>query len=134
MNQTMIMKCAAVVAALFGLILLFAPNALMAMYKAEMLNAAGIYNSMLSGTYLIALAVMNWTASTSPAGQARHVILGTFVAMALGFAVALIRQLTPGAAPAMGWLNVVIFLVFTGLYGYLRFGQRVAESAAPSAA
>jgi len=128
MNHSSIMKTAAVVATVFGLALLFAPNALMTLYKAEQLNGPGIYNSMLSGGYLLALAVMNWNASKGSALEARHVILGTFVAMAIGLVVAIVRKLIDPTIPPMAWLNVAIFLVFTVLYGYLQFVQQPAGS------
>ena len=124
MNHSLIMKCAAAVSAVFGLALLFAPNGLIALYKAEPMNGPGIYNSMLYGGVLIAFAVMNWTASQGSALEARHVILGSFVAFAIGLVVALVRQLTDASIPPTAWLNVVIFLVFGVLYAYLQFGQQ----------
>lgn len=133
MNHSLIMKCAAAVSAVFGLALLFAPNALLALYKAEQMNGPGIYNSMLYGGTLIALAVMNWNASQGSVLEARHVILGSFVAFAIGLVVALIRQLTDASIPASAWMNVVLFLVFGVLYAYLQFGQqRMGSPAAGS--
>jgi hypothetical protein len=123
MPHSLIMRLAAVVSLIFGLSLLFAPNALLALYKAQVLNSPGIYNSMLLGGYLIAVAIMNWSASKDSLHDARHVILGTLVAVAIGLVVALQRQLTdPGVTPA-AWANVVIFLVLSILYGYLQFGR-----------
>ena len=135
MNRSMIMKTLAVVSAVFGLVLLFSPNGLMAIYGAQPLNAPGVYNSMLYGGCLLALAVMNWTASDSPAVEARHVVLGTLVANTLGFLTALVRQVTDETVPATAWLNVLIFLVFAVLFGYLQFAQqpsgRTAAGSAP---
>ncbi len=135
MNRSLAMKIQAVLSALFGLALLFAPNALLAAYKADPMNAPGVYNSMLYGACLIALAVMNWAASTGSAVEARHVILGTLVANAIGFLVALTRQLTDPNIPPAAWLNVVLFLVLAILYGYLQFARApAARPAAGSAA
>ena len=135
MNHSTIMKAAAIVSALFGVALLLAPNALLEMYKGQQLNSPGIYNSMLAGAYLLAIAVMNWNASKEPSiAGARHVILGTFAGMILGLAVTVIRQLTDASLPASGWLNVVIFAVFSGLFGYLQFTQVPAAARAASAA
>lgn len=133
MNHSSIMKAAAVVATVFGLALLFAPNALVTLYKAPAMNEPGIYNSMLYGALLLGFAVMNWTASQLSAPQARPVILGSFVAYALALAVALVRQLTV-AVPAAAWLNVAIFLVFAALYGYLAFGHQPAGTPAAGTA
>jgi hypothetical membrane protein len=97
------------------------------------MNAPGVYNSMLYGGCLLALAVMNWTASSGTAVEARHVILGTLVANILGLVVALVRQFNEQTPPT-AWLNVVLFLIFAILFGYLQFandpaGRHAAGSA-----
>jgi hypothetical protein len=128
-SQSLIMKVAAVFAAIAGIAALFAPNEVMALYNAPPMNGPGVYNTMLYGASVIGFAVMNWTASQGTAQEARHVIQGAFVAYALALAVVLYQQTTqptPGAA----WINVLIFAVFTALYGYLQFGpQRAATPA-----
>jgi hypothetical protein len=129
MNQSSIMKAAAVVSAIFGLALLLAPNQLITLYKAEEMNGPGIYNSMLYGGTLIAVALMNWTASNASAAEAGHVIRGTLLGYAIGLLVVLIRQLTDPSVPPAAWLNVAIFAVFTGLYAYLQFsGEKLGSS------
>ena len=131
MNRSLIMKALAVVSAVFGLAMLISPNGLMAVYGADPLNAPGVYNSMLYGGCLLGLAVMNWTASDSAAGQARHVILGSLVANVLGLVIALVRQVTDASVPVTAWLNVLLFLVFAVLFGYLQFaGEPAGQSAA----
>jgi hypothetical protein len=134
MNRTLIMRSVAVVAMAFGLALLFAPNALLALYKAEQLNASGLYNSMLYGACLVALAVMNWSASKAGELEARHVVLGTFVAHAIALLVALFRQLTDPAVPPAAWLNVLLFLIFAVLFGYLQFAPADSRPATGSPA
>jgi hypothetical protein len=130
----LIMRSVAVVAMAFGLALLFAPNALLALYKAEQLNASGLYNSMLYGACLVALAVMNWSASKAGELEARHVVLGTFVAHAIALLVALFRQLTDPAVPPAAWLNVLLFLIFAVLFGYLQFAPADSRPATGSPA
>jgi hypothetical protein len=135
MNRSLIMKTLAVVSAAFGLVFLFWPNGLMAVYGADSLNGPGVYNSMLYGGCLLALAVVNWTASDSGAAEARHVVLGTLVANTLGFFTALVRQVIDQTVPPTAWLNVLIFLVFAILFGYLQFApepsSRPASGSAP---
>lgn len=123
MNSSLIMKAAAIVSAVFGLALLFAPNQLLALYRAEALNGPGVYNSMLYGGALLGLGVMNWVASKGTAMEAKDVVLGTFIAMGLGLVAALFEQFTDRTVPPTAWLNVAIFLVFTVLYGYIQFGH-----------
>jgi hypothetical protein len=117
MSQSLIMRTVAVVSAVFGLALLFAPNGLMALYKAPTLNAPGVYNTMLYGGCLIALGAMNWSASKSTVMEARHVILGTFVANSIGFVVALVRQVTDSTQG--------FSLVLAGLKAFLEHNIRL---------
>jgi hypothetical protein len=126
MKRPLIMKTLAAVAAIYGLGFLFLPNQLVAMYGADSMNGPGVYNTMLYGGCLLALAVMNWTASEASADEARHVVLGTLVANVLGFLVALVRQLMDPTVPAAAWLNVLIFLAFLVLFAYLQFAGETA--------
>ena len=115
MRRSTIMKSAAIVAILFGIPLLVAPNALHALYRSQELNVPGVYNAMLYGAALIGIGVSNWVAATASAAEARPVVVGTTLLNVLGFLVALQRQVTD-QAPAAAWLNVVIFLVLAVLY------------------
>jgi hypothetical protein len=134
MNHSMPMKIAAVVSALFGVVLLLAPNALMAMYRTSELAGPGVYNSMLYGGSLIAFAVMYWVASTLSEHEARTTILGSLVGNGLGLLVALYRQFTDPNIPATAWLNVVIFLAFTVVFAMLWFrGAERQPHARPAA-
>lgn len=135
MNHSTILKAGAAVMALFGVALLFAPNALNEIYKAPAMNGPGVYNSMLYGGALIAFAVLNWQAAGDTFAGARRAILVTLVANAIGFVVTLSRQLMDASIPAMAWGNVAIFLVFTVLYGMLLLrGESPAAHAQPTAA
>ena len=129
MQRSAIMRAAAVLALLFGVPLLLAPNALLAMYKAPELNEPGVYQGMLSGAYLLGMGVANWLAAGLEARAARPVVVATFVMCALGLVVALVRQLQ-GLAPTLAWANVVIFAVLAVLYGLLLRPQAAAPVAA----
>jgi hypothetical protein len=126
------MRTSAVLAFVFGLPLLLSPNTLMAIYRSSELNLPGTYQAMTHGAALIAIGVLQWTTSRAPRDVARPVILASFVYLALGSAVALIRQLA-GLAPAMAWLNVAIYVVLALLYLRMlspRFDAAPAASAA----
>lgn len=133
MHRSAVMKAGAIVAVLFGVPLLLAPNALLAMYGAQLLNGPGIYNSMICGAALIAVGLMNWMASSAPAPAARIVITGTLVMDVLGLVVCVYRQLVDTTIPATAWLNVVIFLVLTVLYATLYFRPAEAGTMATTA-
>lgn len=134
MSSKQVLRISAVMMVLFGVALLFAPNALVAAYKGPEMNAPGIYNSMLYGGSLVAFAAMNWAAATQPLAANRHVVLGNLVGNSIGFLVALARQLTDPAVPTAAWLNVAIFLVFAVLFARLQLRMRSAVGELPGAA
>lgn len=120
MNHRIILRCAAFVATLYGIILVTAPNTLMAIYGSQMLEGPGMYFAMLSGAMLLGWGVMNWAASTAPEiAEIHYVLLGNLVAQGIALLVTLYRQLTFAGVPDTGWLNVAIFLAFTALFGWL---------------
>lgn len=82
---------------------------------------------MLFGCSLIALGVMAWLASNAPASQARIVVWGGLVANALGFCVALQRQLFSSTALLAGWVNVAIYLGFTAMLVWLLAAVRTKD-------
>ena len=59
MNQCLTMKGMACLEALFSLAVLLAPNELIKLYDRQPMNGPGTYKSMLCGTFLLGLAVMN---------------------------------------------------------------------------
>lgn len=124
MNHRLILKSAAAVLMIFGIALVFVPNELMIVYRAEQLNASGVYNTMLFGGTFIGVAVMNWVAGNAPTiADVRYVILGNLVANCAGFAIAIARQLTNAETPQTSWLNVTLYFVFACLFGYLQFAK-----------
>ncbi len=131
MSHHLILRAAAIVSAIFGIALALVPNELAHLYQVESMNYTGVYNSMLLGAFLIGLAVMNWAAGgVGTVSEARHVILGNLVSMIAALAIALDRQLTQANATQMEWINVVLFLVFGGLFGYLYFSRQTEERSA----
>jgi hypothetical protein len=120
MNHRIILRSAAVVATLYGIILVLAPNTLMNMYGSETLDGSGFYFSLLTGAMLLGWGAMNWAASNAPQiAEIHYVLLGNLVAQAISLVVTLYRQLTYAFVPQTGWLNVAIFLVFTALFAWL---------------
>jgi hypothetical protein len=110
--------------ALFGLAFLFYPNALMELYKAEPMNAPGVYNAMLYGAWLLAMAYVFWAGSRAPEiSEARTPILAGLLAYGIGLVVVLIRQLTAANIPAAAWVNVGIFALGAAAFAYLQFAE-----------
>lgn len=123
-NASLPLKVSAVLAALFGGMLLFAPNELVAVYKGTHLSSSGLYNSMLYGAALLGLAVVNWgVADSENTHEMHHVLLGNLVIDALGLAVAIERQLRDPETPAFAWFNVALFLVLAVWFAWMVYRE-----------
>jgi hypothetical protein len=121
MNHSAILKTSAIVALIFGALLLLAPGQLSVLYGVPAMNAIGTYNTQLYGAFLLGLAISNWGVSRSASEElVRPVVVGNLVASALALVVALMRMTQPDAV-STGWLNVAIFAVFTAGFGYVLF-------------
>ena len=126
MKLNVFMTIVAIVAGLFGLGFVFTPEQLMSFYGATP-DASTNYMAQLLGAALIGIAVILWLckdAEDSPVRQA--ILLGLFVAEAVGFVVALITQLG-GGINALGWSTVIIYLLFALGFGYFRFIKSAAQ-------
>lgn len=120
MHHRIVLRAGAFVAALYGIIQVIAPNTLMAIYRSPMLEGSGMYFAMLCGAMLLGWAAMNWAASNAPQiAEIHYVLLGNLAMTSLALLVTLYRQLSFAGAPASGWVNVAIFLVFSALFGWL---------------
>ena len=134
MSHPLVLRISALVMMVFGVPLLLAPNALLALYGAPEMNGPGIYNTMLFGTLLVAVAVLNWLSSAEAGTVTRHVVLANLVGNALGFLVTLYRQLVDPSVPPTAWLNVGIYIVFAVLFAQVYLRMRAADAALPGAA
>ena len=126
MKLNMFMAIVAVMAGLFGLGFVFAPEQLLSFYGAAA-NAGTNYMAQLLGAALLGIAVILWLckdAEDSPVRQA--ILLGSFVAEGVGFVVALIVQLG-GGINALGWSTVLIYLLAALGFGYFRFIKTAAQ-------
>ena len=122
MTHSAILKAAAVVAAIFGVVMLLAPQQLATLYGVPPLNSTGMYNTQLYGAFLLGLAASNWGMSLMSEDAVRPVIVGNLIATGLALIVVVVRQFQADATQA-GWLNVAIFLVFTAAFGYELFAR-----------
>ena len=110
----------AIIAAVFGLGLVFVPTQVMSLYGYPS-DAGLLYIAQLFGAALLSLAVLTWSARSLPDSDARRaILLALFVGDAVGFVVALIAQLG-GVVATLGWSTVAIYLLLAIGLGYFRF-------------
>lgn len=114
----------ALLALVYGLGFVFAPNQIAALYKTDLMNHTGVYNSMLFGGLLITVALLNWMASQSHDGEVIKLITtANLVSSGIGLAITLQRQFATGSAFQSAWLNVAIYLVLFCAFLYLRLSM-----------
>lgn len=117
----------AILAILFGLGFILAPEAVLAPYGIAT-DSAGIALARLLGVSFIEVGILAWLARNIESTSAVRVItLAYFIGNAVGFIVTLIDQLG-GLANALGWTTVAIYLLLALGYGYFQFGQQSAST------
>ncbi|MGJ9416606.1 hypothetical protein ACHAC9_02405 [Massilia sp. CMS3.1] len=120
MKYRLILRLAAFVGIVFGLALMFGPDALLRTYGADSLNTPGRGMAMLYGSVLTGFAVMNFAASRAPdVAEIHYVLIGNLVAFTFGFVITLYRQLMVDTVPDTAWFNVILNFGFAALFGYL---------------
>ena len=119
------MTFASVIAFIFALGFILMPAQLVSFYNVT-LNEGGVLIGQLLGAALLGFGVLNWSARSFGEGEATQAILTANLAVdAVGFIFSLMGQLggVPGVN-ALGWSTVVIYLILTAGFAYLRFFAR----------
>ncbi len=109
----------AVISLVFGIALALLPTAAMSLYGAT-LDASGALMARLVGACLIGIGLVCWLNRTSDAKVLQGIMLALCIGDAVGFVVSLLGQLA-GVANALGWVNVVLWLLLALGLGYFRF-------------
>jgi hypothetical protein len=120
MNLKNLLMATAAVGAFFGLLFLLVPAATMDFYGVT-LDEAGVWVARLLGASFLGYAAVAWLARDAEASRARRAIeVGYFTGFAIGFVVDLVGQLA-GWTNGLGWVNVIIYLLFAAAFGYFAF-------------
>jgi len=120
MKLSLLMVINTVVAAIFGIGFVIAPSPVLGLYGISP-DAAFRLVAQLFGAALIGFAVITWLARNATASDARKaIVLALFISDGLGFILSVIGQLQ-GVTNALGWLNVVIYLLLALGFGYFQF-------------
>src|SRR5690348_9578392 len=110
------------------------PEQALSMYGVK-LNDGGALMARSFGSALMGYAALGWFARNTEESEARRAILiGSFVMSAVGLVIAVLAQVA-GVLNGLGWVNVAVYLLLAGGFGYFLFmPQRVgADSVSPSA-
>lgn len=113
-----------VVAGLFGLGFIFAPEAMQAPYGISADQAAASASiGRFFGAANVGYAVLFWFLRGAGASDARTAVVK---AVCLGFGVACLVSLTEqlsGTFGPLGWSTVALYGIFAAVYGYFGFGK-----------
>ena len=124
MSYRNVLSIASVIAFIFGLGFMLMPGQLVRFYNVE-LTPPGALISQLYGATLLSFGVLNWLARGFNDNTVQQAVLtANLVGDALGTIFALIGQLggVPGVN-ALGWSTVLIYLLLTLGFAYLRFSR-----------
>lgn len=116
---------AAIVAFVFALGFMFMPARLTSFYNVT-LDDSGAFVAQLFGASLLGFGVVNWFGRGLNDGQARDAVINAnLIGDAAGFVFALLGQLGGvGGVNALGWSTVILYLLLTAGFAYLRFVAR----------
>jgi predicted membrane-bound spermidine synthase len=116
----------AIIAALYGIVILLIPAWLDSLYGFTVTPELNFVGRLLGG-YLLAMGILSWLIRNAPDSQVRTAVLYAFLVMdVLGFVVTLIYLLN-GTVNAQGWSLVAIFLLLSAGFIYFLFAKPKTE-------
>jgi hypothetical protein len=110
----------AVASIVYALLILILPAMMLNGHGMDV-NDSAILMGRFFGSALLGLGLTAWFArNTAPSNARSAIILAFFIADVVGFVVSLMAMIA-GQMNALGWLPVVIYLVFSVSLGYFQF-------------
>jgi len=126
MNFRNLMIATAIATIGFGAGFIIAPASLGSLYGLSSTPTSEFALRMYA-TALIGIGLLAWLIRQSQSSNIQNpVLLAFFVTDFGGFLVALFSKLA-GMMNAMGWFLVVLLLLFSAAFAYLRFAQQVTR-------
>ncbi len=124
LNTLMIIN--AILAAVFGIVLVLIPAQAVSLYGAAA-DAPLKYAIQLLGASFIGFALLAWSARNATDSEARKaIVLALFAGNCVGFIIALIGQIR-NVVNALGWSTVAIYLLLSLGFGYFQFVKPASE-------
>jgi hypothetical protein len=116
---------------IFGVGLLLLPVPFMAVYGVS-LDAGGTLMSRVLGSALISLALLFWWSRNAPRSDSLLAILRANCIYNLVDIPVIILALSAGVLGPMGWMPLIIHILYFVGFGYFGFMQREEHAAAPA--
>lgn len=119
MSRSTFLTLKAIISVVFASALLLAPGPLLSLFGVD-LGAPGLFVARLLGVDMMGIGFVCWMSRRSNQSLVSDIILGLFIADAIGSMVMLVGQLQ-GLMNPLGWINVIVWLFLTLGLGYFRF-------------
>ena len=104
----------------YAVAFLFVPQQTASVYGVDLTPGGALIARLYGGT-LVTFVIILWAMrNAGPTPERQALLLALFAGDAIGTVVSLLAVLN-GAINALGWATVVLFLLLTVAYGYLRF-------------
>ncbi len=123
MSLKLWMTIKAVVVALFGLGFLLIP-AWMGTLFGTSTDETGLLLGRFFGMAWIFEAILLWLCKNFPWPEAQKIVIAIFISNLIGLVLALIAVIGGLFSGIMGWLSVVLFLIFVVVFGYFLFVKK----------
>ena len=122
----------AAILAIFGIVFTIIPVTLLSEFKSEV-YVATVYTARFLGGSLLMSGLLLWFLQDIPEYKQKVATYPLLAASASGFFLTLLGMTSVGVLRANGWVLLVIFGLFSLIYGYMLFLQPNPADAEPRA-
>jgi hypothetical protein len=123
MSYRLMFTINAVVLAIFGVVLMVMPQFVLTQFKSE-IYVATLFATRFFGGALLLVGLLLWVLKDAVAVKMQKNVAFLLLAYSIGgFIMSLLGMTTIGIFRANGWVLLVIFGVFSLIYGYMLFLQ-----------
>lgn len=120
MSLKLWMTIKAIVVFLFGLGFLLIPVSMATLFGTTT-DETGLLLARFFGMAWIFEAILLWLSKNFPWPEAQKIVIAIFISNLIGLALALIAVIGGLFSGIMGWLSVVLFLIFVLVFGFFLF-------------
>jgi hypothetical protein len=126
MSRSTFLTLKAIISLVFSIGLILLPLPLMSIFGVP-LTGSGVFIARLFGVDMLGIGFVCWFIRKATDKLVSDIILGLFVADAIGSIVILAGQLS-GMMNVLGWINVAVWLFLTLGLGYFYFVKPTAQT------
>jgi hypothetical protein len=129
MNRSEFLSLKAIISIVFSIALIIVPALLLSIFGVE-LTETGVFVARLLGVDMLGIGLVCWVSRSLKIRLVTDIVLGLFIADAIGSVVLIIGQLR-GIMNPLGWLNVAVWLFLTLGLGYFSLFHPLVNSTVP---